>query len=133
MSDEKRGRVYLTTTWDEDIKLVVIRHRRANDPSKQDESSMSDVDAYTNRRYFMPIIYENHWFYDYDYWWVYIITESLKMYTVKDNFYCNIASDDDRDVEVSLDIDPFDQANKYLHIIFSSSSPCRQPIYRIDS
>ncbi|WP_323865887.1 hypothetical protein [Xenorhabdus cabanillasii] len=133
MSDEKKGRVFLTTSWDEDIKLVIIRHRRGNDPSKEEEAPMNDVDAHTTkRRYFMPITYENHWFYDYDYWWVFVITESLKIYTIKDNFYCNIASDDDGDVVVNLYSDEVGHVNKYVHILLSSSSPCYQPFYRVD-
>ncbi|CDL85211.1 hypothetical protein [Xenorhabdus cabanillasii] len=101
------GKVYLSTYWHgQEIASLVLRHRRANKRDREERKEINDVPSYQRKIYVMDFQYEefgifNPWP-DFDYWWMMLITKDGHVYTVKDDFYCNITSNDGGEVYISI-------------------------------
>ncbi|MDC9590126.1 hypothetical protein PSI23_12660 [Xenorhabdus sp. XENO-10] len=130
MSDIRKGRVFLSTHWDDDLQTVRVRHRRGNDREKEEHKILTNISKITKHLYVMDITYDVSLFFpDRDYWWILLVTNDWRVYTIKNNFYCNITSSDNGDVLL-------DVVNGLLgmkmYVSFSDSNNCRQSIYEID-
>lgn len=113
------GTVYFRNDWGEDLYSITIRHRRSNDPTKQEEKTFYGVGAGKTVGP-LTITYTTGAGSPFDYWWVKFRTNvSKKYYTIKDNFYCYISSSDDGKVNIRAD-----SSTKKLYVDFSSSSGC---------
>lgn len=120
----KTGTVVLSNKWGSTLLEVKIRHRRANDPALEDSRTFYNVPA-NGKTEPMNITYQNPGP-PFDYWWIEFETISgLKYQTSKNNFFCNIASDDNGDVEIRIDPD-----TSTMYVIMSYSSGCSQSLIR---
>ncbi|MEU3959416.1 hypothetical protein AB0F42_06295 [Streptomyces buecherae] len=113
------ARVY--NGWGEDLAQITLRHRRDNDPAKEETKTWRAVKTaeWTPENDKLKFTYETGMGSDYDYWWIKVVTLNNKTYVCKDNFYCSVSSDDDGNVKVTVD-----GASKEMVIEFSSSSGC---------
>lgn len=125
MSTDHSGSVYLQNDWGVDIARLTIRHRRSNDPDKQEEQSFYNVAAGAKVGP-MAITYTTGAGSPFDYWWVKFATQNGTTFDCKDNFYCSISSDDDGTVTLRLD-----GSNSDLYVNFSSSSGCSVSIDQV--
>ncbi|GLY61280.1 hypothetical protein Pcaca05_21370 [Pectobacterium carotovorum subsp. carotovorum] len=55
----------------------------------------------------------------FDYWWIKFITESGRLYTIKNYFYCSVTRNDDGNVYLSVSGN-----KKKMYVAFSRSSSC---------
>jgi hypothetical protein len=118
-STEHTGYAYITNNWGIDIATVTIRHRRGNDPTKEESASYSVLRNGAKTPSPLSFTYETGLFSSYDYWWVSFLTADAKSYNIKDNFYCSVSSDDDGNVQFSLD-----GGGQEVNVSFSSSGGC---------
>lgn len=117
-STDHTGYVYLQNDWGVDLFSATIRHRRSNDPNKQEEMSFNNVTA-GSKVGPMPITYTTGAGSPFDYWWIKFQLANGATYTCKNNFYCYISSSDDGTVLLRID-----GADKNMYVSFSSSSGC---------
>ncbi|MDC9606608.1 hypothetical protein [Xenorhabdus griffiniae] len=119
--------VFLSNYWKDDVDSVIIRHRRANDSSKEEHMRLDNVGMFEAHRFVMNIVYDVSFFFpDFDYWWIMLTTKNLRVYTIKSNFYCNISPNDNGDVLLTLSSDTM-----YLYVELSYSTNCLQSIYEL--
>ncbi|MGE7416257.1 hypothetical protein [Methylobacterium tarhaniae] len=126
MSTDHSGIVYLQNDWGVDLAQLTIRHRRSNDPDKQEEQTFYNVVAGDSVGP-MAITYTTGAGSPFDYWWVKFVTQNGSTFDCKDNFYCSISSDDDGRVMLRLD-----GSDSELYVSFSSSSGCSVSISQIE-
>ncbi|WP_164671214.1 hypothetical protein [Pectobacterium brasiliense] len=125
MTTLRTGFISLKNNWGENIHSITIRHRRGNNPNRQEQEIFTDITSGELRRKLMEFKYETSVGSPYDYWWIKFITESGRTYTIKHNFYCSVTSRDDGNVFLHLDGD-----HKKMHVTLSSSSYCRVSIFK---
>ncbi|AOM39466.1 hypothetical protein [Xenorhabdus hominickii] len=129
MSDIRKGQVFLSTIWETDLNFVIIRHRRANSHKKEEHKMLKNVGGYQQNIPVMDITYDSSfWFPDFDYWWVLFITNDWRIYTIKDNFSCNISNLDKARVDIVIS-----SITTLMYVNFSWSSGCTQSIYELGS
>ncbi|WP_445496882.1 hypothetical protein [Photorhabdus sp. SF281] len=118
------GIVTFKNDWGEDISSITIRHRRSNDPNKQEQETLNNIRSGETAESVLKVTYETGSGSPYDYWWVKFITSSGRLYTMKDNFYCSIGSNDNGNVTLRID-----GATQEMYVTFSASSGCEVSIY----
>lgn len=122
----KQGRVRVENNWGIMLLEVHIRHRRGNDPLREESESFYCIPANQSTPY-MDITYETYSTV-FDYWWVKFVTLGGMVYeTNKSNFYCNITDNDSGDVNIKLDAN-----TKKMYIIFDYSSGCSQGLQKLN-
>jgi len=119
------GYVYTQNDWGADLASLTVRHRRGNDPNKQEEKTYYNVMAGSQVGP-MEITYTTGVGSPFDYWWVKFVTTTGATFSMKDNFYCYISSSDDGTVKLRLD-----GAESDMFVTFSSSSGCYVSIYSV--
>jgi hypothetical protein len=126
MTTTHHGNAHLTNDWGSDLASVTLRHRRSNDPEKQEEQTWNNVAA---GAVLSPLqfTYETGMASPFDYWWVKLVTTGGHTYQCKDNFYCSVSSSDDGEVQLTLDGAP-----EELRVSFSESSGCTVSVWRSD-
>ncbi|WP_250942875.1 hypothetical protein [Allorhizobium sonneratiae] len=112
------GKVYLQNDWGAELYSATIRHRRSNDPNKQEEMTFNNVPAGAKVGP-MPITYTTGAGSPFDYWWIKFVLSNGTVYSCKGNFYCYISSSDDGNVLLRID-----GSDKDMYVSFSSSSGC---------
>jgi hypothetical protein len=125
MATTHTGYVMVTNKFGESLNSVYVRHRRSNDPDKQEDCTFSNVDAGKETTKF-PITYETGVGSDFDYWYVKIITNGNDIYECKSDFYCSISSGDDGNVKITINTGP-----NQLLVEFSESSGCKVDLTKI--
>ncbi|CDL78949.1 hypothetical protein [Xenorhabdus cabanillasii] len=127
MSDIRKGKVFLSTWWDNSkIKLVIIRHRRGNHHDEEESRILEDFGSYEREIPVMDITYDVSLNPQSDCWRVLIITDDWKVYTIKDDYFCNLKNDDNGNVHIKLN-----NGRMQMYVSFSSSDGCIQDIYKI--
>ncbi|MDC9598857.1 hypothetical protein [Xenorhabdus anantnagensis] len=129
MSDIRKGRVFLSTHWDDDFQTVRVRHRRGNYREKEEHKLLTNINKITKHLYVMDITYDVSIIPNYDYWWILLVTNDWRVYTIKNNFYCNISSSDNGDVLLEV---VSGALGMKMYVSFSYSNNCRQGIYEVD-
>jgi hypothetical protein len=112
------GNARVDARWGENLTSLYLRHRRGNDPSRQEQATWLAIWE-TDRAGPMPFTYETGPASPYDYWYVKFTTTSGQVWYCKDNFYCSVSPSDDGNVWLRID-----GADQLLHVKFSSSSGC---------
>lgn len=114
------GHVHFSNQWGTTLAEITIRHRRGNEPDKEEIATLYNVEPGATLEHVMPIIYETGMTAPFDYWWIQFRTVGGSSYGTKDNFFCNISSDDDGQIWLTLE----GGDKKELHVAFSTSSSC---------
>ncbi len=112
----------IVNKWGVDLSQVTLRHRRHNDPKKEDKGTW-DLISEGGDSPDIDIEYETGFAADGDYWWIQF-TAAGRVYTVKDNKYCDLRTDDQGSV-VDLTVCGGDEV---LRIIMRSGV-CTTDIY----
>lgn len=98
----RTGYVVLNNKWGSALLEVHIRHRRANDPMREESESFYCLPA-NEKTPPMQFTYEVNGT-PFDYWWIKFTTISgLEYQTSKDNYWSNITDQDDGNVEIRID------------------------------
>lgn len=119
------GSVKLTNTWGSALLEVHIRHRRGNDPGREESCSFYGVPVNVATKP-LKISYELNSA-SFDYWWIKFVTlEGVEYQTNKDNFFCNITGSDSGDVTITIN-----PGDKKMYVSFSQSSGCSQGLKKI--
>jgi hypothetical protein len=114
----KTGYAKVTNNIGERLYQIVLRHRRDNDVTKEEEDSWMPVaEGETTPQ--MTFTYENGSGSPYDYWWIKITTTSGRVYTCKSDFYCSVGAADDGNVTLVVD-----GASMQMSVSFSTSTGC---------
>ena len=113
-----KGSMTLLNDWGSDLYSVTIRHRRGNDPTRQEEKTFYNVTAGSLLGP-VDITYTTGIGSPFDYWWVKVVLPSGVVYQCKDSFYCYIDSSDDGKVKLRIDGE-----DRQLYVSFSKSSGC---------
>jgi hypothetical protein len=113
----------IVNRWKKDITDVTLRHRRGNDPKKEDKKSWDSVqdDKDTDT---MDITFETGFGSSGDYWWVEFRAAGEK-WTCKENFYCDLRSNDEGST-VDCILKAIDEE---MHISMNSGS-CDVELYK---
>jgi hypothetical protein len=115
----------LINKWGGTLLEVHIRHRRGNDPKREESCSCYCIPA-NEETAPMPIEYETDSL-SFDYWWVKFVTlGGVEYQTDKDNFFCNITASDSGDVTIRIDPD-----TEKMYVIFNYSGGCSQGLKKI--
>ena len=120
----RSGQARVKNEWGVDLAQITLRHRRGNDPGRQEEQAFYSIPQGSTTPY-MAFTYETGAFSPFDYWWVKFMTVGGDSWQCKDNFYCSVSSSDNGKVDLTLNGDSTDMSVK-----FSSSSGCTVNIYR---
>ncbi|MCC8422003.1 MULTISPECIES: hypothetical protein [Photorhabdus] len=120
----KNGNVDFKNDWGEDIVSMTIRHRRSNDPEKQEQVTRYNIASGEVHTNILSFTYETGPSSPFDYWWIKFITNSNRIYTIKDNFYCSVSDGDDGKVKLRID-----GSTNQMYVDFSDSSGCTESIY----
>lgn len=119
------GHVYTKNSWGVDLASLTVRHRRGNDPGKQEETTFYNVMS-GQKVGPLDITYTTGIGSPFDYWWVKFVTVTGTTFSMKENFYCYISSDDDGTVNLRLE-----GSDSCMYVTFSSSSGCYVSIYKV--
>jgi hypothetical protein len=114
------GKAYITNEWGIELKTLYLRHRRGNDPTKQDATTFKDVGIDMEAGP-MEFTYELGDGSPNDYWWIKFVTNSGIEYKCKDDFSCSVRAGDDGIVYLTLHGDSSTLKVKKNH---SSSCSC---------
>lgn len=99
----KKGTAEFYNGWGCTLLEVHIRHRRGNDPNREDSASFYCVPA--NKTVQMDVIYESFSLSD-DYWWIKFVTFSGMEYQPSENILIsNITIADNGTVTIRVDSD----------------------------
>ncbi|RJL52903.1 hypothetical protein [Pectobacterium carotovorum] len=119
MTTVHTGYINFKNNWGENISWITIRHRRRNNPNYQEQENFRNIIAGEKRENIMTFKYETGKGSPFDYWWIKFITESGRLYTIKNDFYCSVTRNDDGNVYLSVDGN-----KKKMYVAFSRSSSC---------
>ncbi len=120
----REGSVHFSNQWGTTLAEITIRHRRGNEADKEEIATLYNVEPGTTLEHVMPIVYETGMTAPFDYWWVQFRTVGGAVCSIKDNFFCNISSDDDGQAWLTLE----GGDKQELRVAFSSSSSCEVSI-----
>ncbi|MDT0316955.1 hypothetical protein [Streptomyces millisiae] len=126
MAGPHTGKAWIVNKWGEDLASVYLRHRRGNDPQREEHKSWTSVKSgQSTEGTAMQFTYETGFGSPFDYWWLKFVvaTNNQVWVTSKTNFSCYVSSDDDGNVKITLD-----GAEKEMTVSFSDSSGCRQSL-----
>lgn len=94
LSTERTANCVVVNQWGQSISAVTLRHRYANDPSYQQETTWPSLGPGATSTPSLQAIYwtgaTGH-----DYWWVQFTDANGKIWSCKQNFYCTLESDDE--------------------------------------
>jgi len=113
----KKGHVNVFNSWKTDITGLRVRHRRGNKAELEDVRDRIEIKQYMLESDVLTFYYENGITAHFDYWWIAFEEPMGGRYTVKDNFYCNITSEDDGNATLKID-----GREGVLDVSFSKSS-----------
>ncbi|MFI1386364.1 hypothetical protein [Embleya sp. NPDC020886] len=125
----RAGSVRLLNDWGIELSSVTVRHRRGNDPRRQDEKTWNSVAPGSTAEGALAITYDARGVThpdSYDYWWVKLIARDEEVQACKDDFFCSLTPDDDGTVTLTLDGGP-----RKLHVEFSHSTGCSVALHPI--
>lgn len=113
------GEAYVTNNWGLTISELTLRHRRSNNPARQEQKTWTLLAPGDRTSDPLNFTYETGAFSPFDYWWVSFVTIAGATYTCKSSFYCSVAAEDTGIVQVALNLD-----DQTMTIAFSDSSGC---------
>ena len=113
----KKGHVHVFNNWKSDVTGLQVRHRRGNKEELEDLRDSMQIGQSVLQNDVLTFYYENGITASFDYWWIEFADSTGDKYTVKDNFFCNITSDDDGNATLTID-----GREQVLRVEFSKSS-----------
>ncbi len=113
----KKGHVHVFNNWNTAVTGLQVRHRRGNKEALEDTCDSIEIDRYALENDVLTFYYENGITAPFDYWWIAFGDSTGEKYTVKDNFFCNITSNDDGNTTLTID-----GSERVLRVGFSKSS-----------
>lgn len=113
----KKGHVHVFNNWNTDVTGLQVRHRRGNKEELEDLRDSIKLGQHVLKNDVLTFYYENGITASFDYWWIEFTDSTGDKYTVKDNFFCNITSDDDGNATLTID-----GCEQVLRVEFSKSS-----------
>jgi hypothetical protein len=116
-STKHSGTAYIKNGWGTILTTLTLRHRRSNDPDKQEEKTWYSVTP--QQECTMSFTYETGAASPFDYWWVSFVTVAGQTWTCKGNFYCSVASEDEAWAKLVID-----GGSEEMTVSFSKSSGC---------
>ena len=111
------GYVTFVNKWGATMSEITIRHRRGNDKDCEESITYHNLGE-GKKTPQMEFAYQTGLFSSFDYWWIKFTVVGNK-YSIKDNFYCSVASDDNGYVTLTAD-----GSNSELNVEFDISNGC---------
>jgi len=113
----KKGHVHVVNNWNTDVTGLQIRHRRGNKEELEDKCDSIEIEQSDRADDVLTFYYENGITASFDYWWITFTDLTGNKYKIKDNFFCNITSNDDGNTTLTID-----GSKQVLRVSFSKSS-----------
>jgi hypothetical protein len=116
----RKATARVRNNWGVDLVSVTLRHRRANDPSKQEQYLWRNVASGDTTPADLTVNYETGIGADFDYWFITFQLNNGDIYVSKNSFYCNLTSDDEGGVVTGV----CDLQYKRFSLLCPKSSSC---------